>query len=102
MMERNNVITNSRCPQAQERLDRYSPIPLIYQLSDILRDKIMKGEIKPNEPLPPEIELASSYGVSRTTVRLALAKLVNEGLIRREQGRGSFVNPGHKLGLRLS
>ncbi len=101
MMEHNNVTTKENLYD-EDQLDRCSPVPLIYQLSEILRTKIMRGEVKPNEPIPPETELAATYGVSRTTVRLALAKLVNEGLIRREQGRGTFVNPGYGAGTRSS
>ncbi len=70
-----------------------SGVPLVYQLSDIFRLKIANGELMPNDPFPTEDQICSTYGVSRTTVRLALAKLVNEGFIRRLQGVGSFVNP---------
>lgn len=68
-------------------------VPLIYQLSEIFRSKIASGELQPNDPFPTEEQIVAAYGVSRTTVRLALAKLVNEGFIRRKQGVGSFVNP---------
>lgn len=70
-----------------------SGVPLVYQLSEIFRRKILEGELKPNDPFPTEEQISSTYGVSRTTTRLALAKLVNEGFIRRQQGVGSFVNP---------
>ncbi|MFQ6242822.1 MULTISPECIES: GntR family transcriptional regulator [Rhizobiaceae] len=70
-----------------------SGVPLVYQLSEIFRHKIANGELQTNEPFPTEDQICSTYGVSRTTVRLALAKLVNEGFIRRQQGVGSFVNP---------
>lgn len=68
-------------------------VPLIYQLSEIFRSKIASGELQPNDPFPTEEQIVETYGVSRTTVRLALAKLVNEGFIRRKQGIGTFVNP---------
>lgn len=68
-------------------------IPLVYQLSEIFRTKIAEGDLKANDPFPTEEQISETYSVSRTTVRLALAKLVNEGLIRRKQGVGSFVNP---------
>ena len=43
--------------------------------------------------LPPENELAKQFGVSRITIRRALGELEREGLVLREQGRGTFVNP---------
>jgi GntR family transcriptional regulator len=74
-------------------LDRNGNIPLVYQLGEAVRDKIVRGEYPLDEPIPTEGELQKLYGVSRTTVRLALAKLVNEGYIRRQQGKGTYVNP---------
>ena len=66
---------------------------MTHQLSETLRLQIVEGEFAPGDVLPPEEQLARHYRVSRTTVRLAMARLVNEGLIRREQGRGTYVNP---------
>jgi GntR family transcriptional regulator len=74
-------------------LDRNGNIPLVYQLAEAIRDKIVRGEYRLGEPIPTEDQLQKFYGVSRTTVRLALAKLVNEGYIRRQQGKGTYVNP---------
>jgi GntR family transcriptional regulator len=74
-------------------LDRNGSIPLVYQLGEAIRDKIVRGEYRLGQPIPTEEQLQKSYGVSRTTVRLALAKLVNEGYIRRQQGKGTYVNP---------
>jgi len=74
-------------------LDRNGSIPLVYQLGEAIHDKIVRGQYSLGEPLPTEEQLQKIYGVSRTTVRLALAKLVNEGYIRRQQGKGTYVNP---------
>lgn len=64
--------------------------PLYDQLVDILRDKIV-NELKPNDMLPSERELTERYGLSRTTVRLALQELENLGLVYRRHGKGTFV-----------
>src|ERR1700757_3576595 len=74
-------------------LDRNGSIPLVYQLGEAIRGKILRGEYGLGEPIPTEDQLQKFYGISRTTVRLALAKLVNEGYIRRQQGKGTYVNP---------
>ena len=66
---------------------------LIYQLGAAIRDKIARGEYGLGKPIPTEEQLQKIYGVSRTTVRLALAKLVNDGYVRRQQGKGTYVNP---------
>ena len=55
-----------------------------------------------NGRIPPETELASDLGVSRTTVRDALSRLEHEGTIYRRQGAGTFVNePGLQIRSRL-
>ncbi len=58
-----------------------------------LRDRIDRGELRPLQRLPTEVELASRYGVSRLTLRRALAVLQEEGLVDRRQGSGTFVSP---------
>lgn len=67
------------------------PIPLYYQLKTILLEQIRAGALKPNDRLPPEGELAASYGVSKATVRQALNELAVAGTLRRERGSGTFV-----------
>lgn len=68
-----------------------SRIPLYYQLENVLREKITSGAFEAGERLPTESDLIEQYGVSRITVRQALQSLDNEGLIERQQGRGTFV-----------
>ncbi|MFE3206324.1 GntR family transcriptional regulator [Embleya sp. NPDC059237] len=65
---------------------------------DDLRDKIENGRLPPGAHLPGEIELASVHGVSRQTVRTALTRLTQEGLITEGRGRlGRTVRDGIKL-----
>jgi len=65
--------------------------PLHKWLADEIRSKVIRGDITPDQPLETEAELAQRYQVSRGTVRQAMTTLVNEGLIDRQAGRGSFV-----------
>jgi len=74
-----------------ELLDKQLPIPLYYQLKTILLEKIKTGDLKPNDRLPAEDEIAAQYGVSKATVRQALNDLAIAGFLRREQGRGTFI-----------
>lgn len=67
------------------------PAPLYVQLKESLRHDITTT-LSPGDRVPSETLLIEQYGVSRTTVRLALAALTSEGLIVRKQGRGSFVS----------
>lgn len=64
-----------------------------------LRSQIITGKLRPGDRMPTEKELAGSYGVSVLTVRQAQQSLVRDGLIRKEQGRGTFVTEaaeGHR------
>ncbi len=56
-----------------------------------LRDRIVSGEFTIGTKLPPHTELATQFGVAPLTVRQVLARLEDEGLVSREQGRGTFV-----------
>src|SRR5690349_19645318 len=69
------------------------PTPLYDQLKEILRQEIAKGAYRPEEQLPSETQLVQRYNISRTTVRQALNDLVNEGILYRRQGKGTFVAP---------
>lgn len=64
---------------------------LYYQLVDLLQERIKKQMI-PHDKLPSERELTAQYGVSRTTVRLALQELESSGYIYRRHGKGTFVS----------
>ena len=75
-----------------KKVDRNSPIPLYYQLKNIIAELIENEELKPHDPIPPERELCEYHNVSRMTVNKAIVNLVNEGLVYREQGRGTFVS----------
>ena len=72
-------------------LDERSPVPLYYQLQEIIRARIESGQWAPGQQLPPEAELCTEFNLSRGTVRQALADLVREGLLTRRRGKGSFV-----------
>jgi GntR family transcriptional regulator len=72
-------------------LNKNIPIPLYYQLKEKLTQIILQGELVPGALLPSERELSDRYGISRMTVRQALGEMVKEGLLVREQGKGTFV-----------
>ena len=74
-----------------DSINRQSKLPYYQQLYDILRGKIVRGEWTPGDMIPPESELIEAFEVSRSTVRQVLGMLVDDGLIFRQRGRGSFV-----------
>jgi GntR family transcriptional regulator len=65
--------------------------PLYTQLEELVRERIESGEWSPGTVLPSERELSSQFGLSRMTTRKALDRLVRQGLLRRQQRRGTFV-----------
>jgi len=62
--------------------------PLYLQIKDILQQKIINNEYEVGSTIPSENELEEIFGVSRMTIRQAVTELVNEGLLRKERGRG--------------
>ena len=65
--------------------------PLWRQIADRLRRSIVTGEFRPGDVLPSETEINATFQVSRATARASLERLRQEGLIRRQSGRGSTV-----------
>ncbi len=65
--------------------------PLYDQLLNLLIEKI-ENEMEADTMLPSERELSKRYGLSRTTVRLALQELEKLGYIYRQHGKGTFVS----------
>ena len=74
-------------------LNSSSHTPLYLQLEAALRSVLAAGKWRPGEALPPERELAEQLGVSRITLRKALERLEDEGLLLRRQGSGTYVAP---------
>lgn len=72
-------------------LVRDSPVPLHYQLRRLLVTSIEQGAIRPGEALPSERDLAAQFGVSLAPVRQAILDLVNEGVLYRTRGKGTFL-----------
>jgi GntR family transcriptional regulator len=72
-------------------LDRKSPVPLYYQLKEVLLEKIKNGEIGRDGMFPTEDILCKEYGLSRGTVKKAILELKNEGFIISERGKGVFL-----------
>ncbi len=72
-------------------IDRSLPVPFYFQIADLLEREIVTGRWEPGLRLPSELDICSHFGVSRTTLRQALSRLEQEGLVSRHKGRGTFV-----------
>src|SRR4051812_47161015 len=81
-------------PDARElelRVDRAGEVPVGTQLAWRLRELVETGGLRAGDRLPSVRELASAAGVNVNTVRSVYGRLEHEGLVRSEQGRGTFV-----------
>jgi GntR family transcriptional regulator len=83
----------------RKKIDKNSRLPAYSQLSNSLRTSIAQGEFPPGSQLPSESALAREFGVSAMTARQAVSVLEEEGLVRRVQGKGTFVR---KIGVSTS
>jgi GntR family transcriptional regulator len=72
-------------------IDKDSIIPIYYQLIQYIKAQIEKGLWKENDIVPSERELCEKFQISRMTVRQALESLVNEGVLYRKRGIGTFI-----------
>ena len=82
--EHSDGVTPAAAPGRSRRV-------LYQRVEDQLRHSIDSGVFRTEDAIPPERELAATLGVSRITLRKAVDGLVDEGLLRRRQGAGTFV-----------
>lgn len=75
-------------------LDRSSPVPLYFQVSQQIEHAISSGQLGPGARLDNEISLADQFGLSRPTMRRAIQELVDKGLLVRKRGVGTQVVHG--------
>ena len=73
------------------KLDHNAFEPLYHQLKRMIVEKIESGDWKPGDRIASENELKNQFGISRNTVQRAIDELVQEGILERKQGRGTFV-----------
>jgi len=81
---------------SEHSIDKQASLPIYRQLKEIIKEKIGDGKFRPGDRIPTEYELCEQFEISRAPVRQALLELVNEGVLYRQQGSGTFVN--HHLG----
>lgn len=81
---------------ASAELNRSSGIPLYRQIAEILRTEILAGKIDATEPMT-EAKLIARFGVSLAPIRQALTELTRDGIIYRQQGRGTFPVTGVQI-----
>jgi GntR family transcriptional regulator len=74
-------------------VDKSSPLPAYFQVAQDLRRRIREGEWRAGQKIAPELDLTREYGVSRVTVRQALAELAKDDLLERKRGSGTYVRP---------
>jgi DNA-binding GntR family transcriptional regulator len=78
-------------PVLSLQVDRYSPVPLYFQVAQHLEHLIESGELPAGTRLENEIDLADQLGLSRPTMRRAIGYLVDRGLLVRKRGVGTQV-----------
>jgi GntR family transcriptional regulator len=75
-----------------KEINKNSPLPLYYQLKEIILEAIKNEELVVGEKIPSERELAEYHNISRMTVKKAVDILVNNDYLIKKQGRGTFVS----------
>lgn len=98
-MTNNGTATKKMAEAAgnKPKITRNSGIAVWRQIADEIRGEIKHGHFQRGEKLPPEMTLAARFGVNRHTVRSAIAALTQEGVLRAEQGRGTFIANARRL-----
>jgi len=72
-------------------IDKETPIPMYFQLKNIILNEMKSGNLAQGDVLPTELEFGQMFNLSRTTIRQAIVELVSEGYLYRVKGKGTFV-----------
>ena len=72
-------------------INKYSNVPLYFQLKSLIIQKIETGEYTEESKIPSEQEFCEQYDISRPTVRQAINELTNNGYLHKQKGKGTFV-----------
>ena len=83
-------------------LDGASPTPLYVQLQKVIQTWLGDGKLRSDEALPSERDLAKQLGISRVTVRKAIAGLVEKSILVQRWGSGTFIAPATRVEQPLS
>lgn len=83
-------------------LDESSPTPLYLQLQHLIQQAVRSGKLRADEALPSERDLSRQLGISRVTVRKAIAGLVEKGMLVQRWGSGTFIAPAVQVEQPLS
>ena len=92
---RPRLTEGARRRRASRRVDHVVSdfVPRYYQVYTVLAQRVREGEWSADTPMPTEQDFSAAFGVSRVTIRKALNMLQEEGLVLRQQGRGTFALP---------
>lgn len=75
----------------KKELDKHVPIPLYFQLKELIVQEIKSGKYEVDSLIPTEKEMSEQFDISRTTVRQAITELVQEGWLYRVKSKGTFI-----------
>lgn len=73
------------------KIDKSSPIPLYFQVKEIIKNKIKNNEWITDSTIPSELKLCEDFQISRGTVRQAIFDLIKEGYLVRKHGLGTYA-----------
>ena len=80
----------------QHKLDHKTPVPLYYQLKNIIMQEISNGSYPVGSNIPTEAVISETFNISRSTVRQAISELAQEGWLERQSSKGTFVTMPQK------
>lgn len=78
-------------------INKYSSVPLYYQLKTMIQEKIESGDYVADSQIPSEQDLCEQFDISRPTVRQAISDLTASGHLYKLKGKGTFVSKSKSL-----